>query len=149
MEDPRPPDVAPMDPDAEIGDPLHLPSPREAVDVLAELVERRDWAKLARYYDLSEVGIEAWYVLGGYWFTTEPAPHVAIQWDGTVRFQRPFPPGFTYVSHKIDGDVATVVVDGSFDPGDGRLQEGPWTFEMRRDEEGWRLLPKTPVREAE
>lgn len=76
------------------------------------------------------------------WVPTEDrAPHVAIEWDGALHYRHPFPPTFEYAEHEVDGDVATVTVEGSWDPGDGSPQEGRWTFEMKRHEEGWQVRP--------
>lgn len=142
----------PEDPsaDVDVGDPLHIPSPEEGVSILADLLDRHDWETLARYYDLSavddaeEVGVNVneWPTPDPSWFTNEPAPHVAIAPTLHVIYHHPFPPTFEYVDHEVNGDVATVVVEGTWDPGgDVERQEGRWAFELRRHGDGWQVLP--------
>lgn len=152
----------------DVGDPLFAPSPEDAVRILAGLLADGDWETLARYYDLSAVDrlaepgidVHAWPDPDASWFTDVPAPHVAIAPDPAVRFRHPFPPTFEYVDHEVSGDgdhettgdgddvagdVATVVVGGTWSPGpEVESQSGRWAFELVRKEVGWQVLP-TPV----
>lgn len=134
----------------EVGDPCYLPSPEEAVPILEALVADWDFVTLARYYDLSRLDglgesgvlVDSWPEPDASWFTDEHAPHVAIQPDPVVRFRHPFPPTFEYVDHSVDRDVATVVVEGSWETGfEGEVQAGRWAFELIRHDEGWQVLP--------
>lgn len=138
------------EPTVGVGDPLYLPSPEEAVPILEAVVADWDFETLARYYDFSRlddlevsgVYVDSWPEPHPSWFTDEYPPHVAIQPDPVVRFSHPFPPTFEYVDHEVDGDVATVVVEGSWDTGfEDETQAGRWAFKLRRHDEGWQVLP--------
>lgn len=141
-------------PDLEVGDPLYLPSPAEAVPILSDLLARGDWETLARYYDLSGVGepddpgavVDRWPWPDASWFTDAPAPYVAIAPRPPFRYRHPFPPSFEYVGHEVEGDEARVVVEGSWTPDsvhgeEAAPQAGRWAFRMRRHDEGWQVLP--------
>lgn len=104
-------------------------SPKEAVEELTKLLEARDWAALAACYD---------------------GPPPAVFYDEAVeghpggfdRWRHPFPPGFHYVSHATEGDVATVRVGIEIDQGGGMIQRGFHEFRMRRTPAGWQVIVK-------
>ena len=102
-------------------------TPREAVEKITRLLEARDWAALAACYDGPAPAV---------FYDESAGGHPA----GFDRWKHPFPPGWRYVSHEVQGDLAVVRVGIEIDQGGGRVQRGHQTFRMRRTPDGWRLL---------
>jgi len=101
-------------------------SPREAVEEIAKLLRARDWAALAACYDGPPPPAFYQEREGGH-------PSGADDWV-------PFPPGWSYLSHETEGDVAVVRVGVEIDEGGGMIQRGVHAFRLRRTPAGWKLL---------
>lgn len=106
-------------------------TPREAVDVLSRLLAARDWAGLAACYDADPAALTP-----AFFYDAQVASHPA----GFDRWRHPFPPGWSYVSHEEQGDLAVVTVGIAIDQGDGMVQRGFREFRMRRTSAGWQVL---------
>lgn len=98
-----------------------------------------DWPRLARCYLLDASGIERSDLESGRYFrrSAPAAAHPA----GLDRWRHPFPPGYRYVSHIIEGDEALIQVGIEIDQGGGMVQRGMREFHMRRAARGWQVLP--------
>jgi hypothetical protein len=121
------------------GESTFFASPKEAVPALAGMLAAEDWPRLARCYDLDGSGIERSELESGRYFTrsTVAAGHPA----GLDRWRHPFPPGYHYWSHTLDGNEALVQVGIEIDQGAGMVQRGLREFRMRRTAGGWQTLP--------
>ena len=104
-------------------------SPAAAVEALSKLLAARDWPALAACYDGEPPKV---------FYDEKAEGHPA----GFDRWRHPFPPGFHYVSHEIQGDIAVVRVGIEIDQGDGMIQRGHHEFRMRRTSKGWQVLMK-------
>jgi hypothetical protein len=104
-------------------------SPQEAVEKLTLLLEARDWPALAACYDGEPPPV----------FYDETAKGHPAGFD---RWRHPFPPGWNYVSHAIEGDIAVVTVGIEINEGDGMIQRGFQEFRLRRTSAGWQVLLK-------
>ena len=102
-------------------------SPEVAVAEISKLLAARDWRALAACYDGEPPAV----------FYDETAQGHPAGFD---RWRHPFPPGFHYVSHEIEGDVAVVTVGIEINEGDGMIQRGFHEFRMRKAPEGWRVI---------
>lgn len=124
---------------------LFFGSPRQAVDAISKMLIAKDWATLARYYDLDGSDIDRKTLISGEFFVRTKRPrlsHPAVSW----RTKHPFSPGFEYSSDSgADEDgIVTVRLSISIDQGSGSpAQEGRDAFEMRQSERGLQILPNT------
>jgi hypothetical protein len=120
-------------------DAIFFDSPRDAVPALAKLLAGEDWAGLARCYSLEGSGIDRRELETGRYFRRASVAegHPA----GLDRWRHPFPPGYRYLSHTVDGDGALVQVGIEIDQGAGMVQRGLREFRMRKTAGGWQVLP--------
>jgi hypothetical protein len=102
-------------------------SPEIAVAELSKLLAARDWRALAACYDGEPPAV----------FYDEAARGHPAGFD---RWRHPFPPGWRYVSHVVEGDVAVVTVGIEINEGGGMIQRGLREFRMRRTTAGWQVL---------
>jgi len=118
---------------------IFFASPQEAVPALARMLAAEDWPRLARCYLLDASSIERSDLESGRYFrrSTPAEGHPA----GLDRGRHPFPPGYRYLSHAVDGDEALVRVGIEIDQGGGMVQRGLREFRMRRTDGGWQVLP--------
>ena len=131
-------------------DEYYFESPENAVIVVNQLLEARDWNTLANYYLLDESGPELEELKSGRFFFTEDssAPQDPM---GFWKYLHPFPPGFTYESHEKleNGNVKLAVAIEILDePPPGSPPETPSVmrtmraFHMRYTAgRGYKLLP--------
>ena len=108
-------------------------TPREAVTALSKLLSARDWAGLAACYEA-----DAAVLTPSFFYDPEAPGHPA----GFDRWRHPFPPGWSYLSHEEQGEVAVVRVGIEIDQGDGMVQRGVREFRLRRTSAGWQVLTK-------
>lgn len=123
-------------------------SPRQAVDAIRKMLIEKDWASLARYYDLDGSGIDRKTLISGEFFVRTERPEVSHP-AGFWRYKHPFAPSFEYSSDSgADQDgIVTVNLSISIDQGSGSpAQEGRDAFQMRQSERGLQVLPKTRER---
>ena len=127
---------------------LFFASPRQAVDAIGNMLSERDWASLARYYDLDGADIDRKTLISGEFFVRTERPEVSHP-GGFWRYKHPFAPGFEYsFDSGADQDgIVTVRVSIRIDQGsDSPAQQGWREFEMRRSERGLQVLPQTRER---
>ena len=127
---------------------LYFASPQQAVDAIGTMLRERDWAVLARYYDLAGADIDRKTLISGDFFVRTEPPEVSHP-GGFWRYKHPFAPGFEYASDSgADQDgIVTVRVSITIDQGSGApAQEGRQEFQMRRSERGLQVLPQTRER---
>lgn len=118
-----------------MSDTIFFASPKDAIPALAEMLAREDWAGLARCYALQGSGIDRRELETGRYFrrVSVAEGHPA----GLDRWRHPFPPGYRYLSHTVDGDQALVRVGIEIDQGGGMVQRGLREFRMRKAASGW------------
>jgi hypothetical protein len=123
----------------------HFASPEEAVPIIAELLQKRDFKALASYYDLSGSGISLDSLESGDFFIRKERPETAHP-AGFWRYKHPFPPGATFsgMSPGPKEDVALIQVEIVIDQGEGSpSQVGIDSFHMIKSVKGWQILPDT------
>jgi hypothetical protein len=108
-------------------------SPADAVPELSKLMDAREWTALAACYDAEPGTLTA-----AFFFDPDASGHPA----GFDRWRHPFPPGWRYLSHTVEGDVAVVTMGIEINEGDGMIQRGYREFRMRRTSAGWQVLAK-------
>ena len=130
--------------------PEYFPSVDEAVRTVGPLLERHDWATLARCYDLSltpQVRRES--LLDGSFFLNPTAS--ANGPKAITRWLQPFAPGATFVEAKPLGDpgnlpcVWSVTTVLTIDQGGGPAQRVVRTGRLLQTREGFRFLPPAPT----
>ena len=127
--------------------PIYFSSPQEAVERISAMLRRKDWGKLARYYDLTDTPIDRATLNSGEFFYTDKRPEAAHP-AGFWHYKHPFAPGFKFDSvRKLETPgVIEVTVKVEIDQGDGTPQRGIQTFLMRRSDKGYQVMPhKAPV----
>lgn len=122
-----------------MSDPACFASPQEAVEAINRFLSAKDWPALSRYYDLSGTDVAPGDLESGAFFAA-PGPPDHPAWGS--RFRRPFPPGFRYQSHEMEGDDALVVVAVAIDQGGGMIQRAFQRFRLRKSALGWRVRPE-------
>lgn len=117
-------------------------SPQVAVPLIAELLRGEKWKELAGYYDLSGSGIDFAELESGRYFIRTERPATAHP-AGFWKYRHPFAPGFQYEHEEQTGDprIVKVTVSIAIDQGGGLIQRGFQTFQMRRVDGGWKILP--------
>ena len=121
----------------------YFASPREAVEIISELLIKKDWKALSRYYYLEGSNIDIDELESGRFFIRTRAPEVSHP-GGFWVYRHPFHPHFKYLNHKETDDkniIVTVYI--KIDEGMGMFQEGRQDFAMKRTSEGLQLLPGT------
>lgn len=105
-------------------------TPVDAVRELSRLLAARDWAALRDCYQDAPADLQFY------------DPGRSGHPGGFDAWLRPFPPGWSYLSHEEQGDLAVVRVGIAIDQGDGMVQRGFREFRMRRTPAGWQVLIK-------
>lgn len=88
----------------------YFESPTYAVIVVNQLLEKRAWSTLAKYYHLDASGPKLEELTSGrFFYTTESSgPQDPM---GFWKYRHPFPPGFAYDSHEeLNNDILKVHV---------------------------------------
>ena len=122
--------------------PLYFDNPKEAVIVTTELLEKRNWSRLARYYDLSGTNIKRNELESGEYFFQSKKQEV--NHPGILsRYKRPFAPGFKYDGEYIlNGNTTVVRVRILINQGT-MLQEGVQAFGLKKSKAGFQIIPGT------
>jgi len=119
----------------------YFSTPREAVEILNDLLQKEDWKALVPRYYLKGSPWKRSDLFSGNFFlraNRPPAAHPGEFW----RYRRPFPPGFLYRSHREEtGGIVTVIVGISIDQGGGMVQLGTASFSLLKTQRGYLVLP--------
>ncbi|MFC2038653.1 hypothetical protein ACFLUG_02670 [Chloroflexota bacterium] len=127
----------------DLREPKYFASPRKAVEIISELLIKKDWKALSRYYYLESSNIDIDELESGRFFIRTKAPEVRHPGDFWL-YRHPFHPHFKYLNHKeTDDENIIVTVYIKIDEGMGMVQEGHQDFAMKRTGDGLQLLPKT------
>ena len=126
---------------------FYFSSPAEAIQIITELLEKKNFKILAKYYDLSKSEIELSELESGNFFIRKQRPENAHP-AGFWRFKHPFAPGFTFNSAQatVKDEIYIVKVSISIDQGsDYPKQIGFSCFYMLKSDKGWKVLPDQVV----
>ena len=121
----------------------YFSSPAEAIPMITDLLEKKNFKILARYYDLSNSDIKLSELESGDFFIRRERPEIAHP-AGFWRYKHPFAPGFTFSSAQATAKdtVYIVEVSISIDQGsDSPEQIGLSYFYMVKSDDGWKVLP--------
>ncbi len=124
-------------------DHTYFPSPEEAIPIIADLLIKKDFNTLAKYYDLAHSEIKLADLKSGDFFIRKERPEIAHPAE-FWRYKHPFSPGFTYSSLTAGPRenvylirVEIVIDQGAASPS----QEGYDSFYMISSAKGWQILP--------
>jgi len=121
---------------------MYFESPKQAVEVISDLLSKGDWKTLSRYYDLSGTETSRRDLESGRFFLREQKPEASHP-GGFWRHRHPFAPGFEYHFHHDEGkDTVVVSLRIEIDQGAGMIQEGRTVFKMRKSAPGYQVLPE-------
>ena len=121
----------------------YFSSPAEAIPIISNLLEKKNFKTLAKYYDLSNSKIKLSQLESGDFFIRKERPemaHPAEFW----RYKHPFAPGFKFKNVQAIAKAAIYIVEVyiSIDQGsDSPEQIGLSYFYMLKSDKGWRILP--------
>ena len=121
----------------------YFSSPADAVKTITDLLEKKNFKTLARYYDLSNSAIKLSELESGNFFIRKERPETAHP-AGFWRYKHPFAPGFTFnnVQTTMNDAIYIVEVSISIDQGsDSPQQIGLSFFYMVKSDKGWKVLP--------
>ena len=121
----------------------YFSSPAEAIQIITELLEKKNYKILAKYYDLSNSEIKLSELESGDFFIRKERPEIAHP-AGFWRYKHPFAPGFTFNSVQATAKDAIYIVEVSIsiDQGsDSPKQFGLSYFYMVKSDKGWKVLP--------
>lgn len=121
----------------------YFSSPSEAVQIITELLELKNFKILAKYYDFSNSEIKLSELESGDFFIRKERPEIAHP-AGFWRYKHPFPPGFIFNSVQATAKDAIYIVEVSIslDQGsDSPKQFGLSYFYMVKSDKGWKVLP--------
>ena len=128
----------------------YFSSPAEAIQVISELLEKKNFKRLAKFYDLSKSEIKLSELESGDFFIRKDRPEIAHP-AGFWRYKHPFAPGFKFKSIQATAKEAIYIVEVfiSINQGsDSPKQNGLAYFYMVKSDKGWKILPD-PVAESE
>lgn len=122
--------------------PRYFASPQQAVSAINDLLRKRDWPTLSRYYDLNGSAIDSTELESGHFFMRADRP-VNADPAGLWRYRQPFAPGsvFDHERSTEQSGVLSVVVAIEIDEGGGMKKRGLSEFKMRRSAAGYQLIP--------
>jgi hypothetical protein len=121
----------------------YFSSPAEAIQIISELLEKNNFKKLAKYYDLSNSEIKLSELESGNFFIRKERPEIAHP-AGFWRYKHPFAPGFKFKSVQATTKDAIYIVEVtiSIDQGlESPKQIGLSYFYMVKSDKGWKILP--------
>jgi hypothetical protein len=121
----------------------YFSSPAEAVEIINELLDKKNFKILAKYYDLSNSEIKLSELESGDFFIRKERPGTAHP-AGFWRYKHPFAPGFTFNNVKATAKSAIyrVEVSISIDQGSNSPKQiGLSYFYMLKSDKGWKVLP--------
>jgi hypothetical protein len=121
----------------------YFTSPSAGVEQIKDMLEAKNWAELAKYYDLTDSPIDRADLVSGEFFYTEERPEVAHP-AGFWKYKHPFAPAFEFKSAREleDAGVIEVTVGVEIDQGGGMIQRGLQAFLMRKSDKGYQVLPR-------
>lgn len=135
-------EIKPVESKGVQSDALYFESPRQAVPIIKDLLLKKSWATLARYYDLSDSKTRRDELTSGAFFVRQKPPEVGHP-AGFWRYKHPFSPSFEYEGHApVDDGVVVVTMGVEIDQGGGMVQRGKSYFKMRKSDRGWSILPE-------
>ena len=127
----------------EMSKSYYFSSPAEAIPIISELLQKKNFKVLARYYDLSNSEIKLSELESGDFFIRKERPEIAHP-AGFWRYKHPFAPGFTFKSVQATAKDAIYLVEVFIsidqDP-DSSKQIGLSYFYMVKSDKGWQVLP--------
>jgi len=121
----------------------YFSSPAAAIPIITELLEKKNFKILAKYYDLSNSEIELSELESGDFFIRKERPEVAHP-AGSWRYKHPFAPEFSFsnVQSTAKDGIYIIEVSLSIDQGqDFPEQIGLSYFYMIKTDKGWKILP--------
>jgi hypothetical protein len=120
---------------------LYFSNPRESVDIISKLLTEENWEQLSYYYYLENTDEEVIDSLkNGSYFIRIKRPEVAHP-GGFWKYKNPFPPGFSYLSHReVALDTIKVEVTIEIDQGNDMIQQGLDSFYLKKSEKGYQLI---------
>jgi hypothetical protein len=121
----------------------YFSSPAEAIQIITELLEKKNFKILAKYYDLTNSEIKLNELESGAFFIRKERPEFSHP-AGFWRYKHPFAPGFTLNRVQATAKDAVYVIEMtiSIDQGfDSPKQIGLSTFYMIKKIKGWKVLP--------
>ncbi len=121
----------------------YFSSPAEAIQIITELLEKKNYKILAKYYDLSNSEIKLSELESGDFFIRKERPEISHP-AGFWRYKHPFAPGFIFNSVQATAKDAIYIVEVSIsiDQGsDSPKHFGLSYFYMVKSDNGWKLLP--------
>ena len=127
----------------DISKTYYFSSPAEAIQNITELLEKKNFKILARYYDLSNSKIKLSELESGDFFIRKERPEIAHPAE-FWRYKHPFAPGFKFKSVQATAKDAIYIVEVSIsiDQGsDSPKQIGLSYFYMVKSDKGWKILP--------
>ncbi len=127
----------------ELSKTYYFSSPADAVITITELLEKKNFKILARYYDLSNSTINRSELESGDFFIRKKRPDIAHP-AGFWRYKHPFAPGFSFSSVRTTAKDAVYVVEVSISIDQGLespVQIGLSHFYMIKSDKGWKILP--------
>lgn len=130
--------------------PLYFASPGKAVADVNLLLAKRDWATLARGYDVSLTHTDPAELTSGRYFVDETASATEGP-TAVARHRQPFAPGSRFTGATPTGDPAelpciwAVNVLLEIDEGGGLKQRRLDTVNMIQTSRGFQLLPLAPL----
>lgn len=121
---------------------LYFDSPEEAVEIARQLMRAKNWSTLALYYDLDGTAYARADLEDGLFFVRRDRPTDGH--PGVWQYRQPFHPAYVFdTAQETEKEgVWKITVRVEIDQGDGMIQRGFDTFEMRKGEPGWQLRPK-------
>jgi hypothetical protein len=125
----------------------YFSSPSEAIPIISELLEKKNFKILSRYYDLSNSEIRLSELESGDFFQKKDRPEIAHPAE-FWRYKHPFAPGFKFKSVQATAKNAIYIVEVSIsiDQGsDSPRQIGLSYFYMINSDKGWKILPDPVV----
>ncbi len=122
---------------------LYFSSPRESVEIIAQLLSNEEWVTLSSYYltrDMDKELVDS--LVSGDYFIREERPEVAHP-AGFWKYKHPFSPGFTYsYQEKTPEDLIRVHLEIEIDQGEGMIQRGQDSYLLKKFQKGYKLVPE-------
>jgi hypothetical protein len=120
----------------------YFKDPKQAVSLIKTMLVEENWEELSRYYDLSGADVDKGSLISGDFFIRKERPevtHPAEFW----RYKQPFSPEFKYQFHSTStSGIVEVSLYIEIDQGEGMIQRGGDSFQLRKSTNGYQLIPK-------
>jgi hypothetical protein len=118
-------------------------SPVEAIQIITNLLKKKNFRILTKYYDLTNSKIKLSELESGDFFIRKERPEFAHP-AGFWRYKHPFAPGFTLNKVQATSKDAVYLIEMSIsiDQGSGSPEQiGLSYFYMVKSDKGWKVLP--------